>query len=928
MTFRSIFALFLLLGILAPARATNSPDPHPPSLATADEDDEENDAADATGAKPDPAAEKFWAALPLLERAVAAEQASGRALLQEASDLEFTHAQVLLANCFLSGSYGFPKQPRRALNILRLAAERGNAFAMVGLGACYVTATGTRRDDAKAEEWLLLAVAPGADFSRPVPPAGFVAAAGAAAPSVAGELASDPASHSQASAHFLLGQIRGRQNKPAEAQVHYIAAATAGTDGRSGIYQAAVEAALGYAFGRGIPRDTAKAREMLEQSRRLNARMGVNLIQNYVQLKLVDDFAVADLESSIDEAGAAQQTAIQLQIAQTLANKKSKDYDPAEAAQWYRLAADSGQVWGMLSLGLLHASGELGAPDLAQAFHWFEKAGDGDQPKHYLGAANLAICLKHGLGTARDESRAAALFKKHRDADIVCYLGTRGLAPTNVVSYDEVLALNQSWAKDKNDPTAQFLLARRYFDGAGVPASTAEGLKWLKRAAKANHGAALFQLGWLYEFQPQLAGFNDQGKAAKAAAEAYRASGETGNIDGLINYARALGRGMGVSKNEADAIATYERALRLSPDHARAHSNLGALYHEKLNEVSAAGSSIGTAEWREKMFEHYEASLRKDPAYAAIVLGDLYYDGRYVKKDLEKAYQLFEQAADTPQNKAAAHYRLGFMHEHGQGVPVTYTEAAYHYRIAALEGHVPALRRLINFYLTGTGVSLDFDRATSWLNHMIRLNQVDALPMIADVLIKKQEYDQAVRLLKVLVKMPDQRVSGHAHERLSLCYQTGHGVKRSAKRAERHFKLAVQKGNGSALTTLAHEKFAQGNTADGLAILTQAAQITGKAAFNLGQIYYFGNYVPVDKSRALLYFQQGARMNSPEAQYFLAGLTWNREPMAPKLSEAIDLCTRAENLGHPKAADLRQMLEQRLQAESERPEENARSRSS
>lgn len=918
----------LTLSSAAALRAAEAPPAAPATADTPATEPEEDETSDAEPAKPDPAAEKFWQALKKLQGKSAEELATGRALLQESSDLEFAHAQVLLANCYLSGSYGFSKQPRKALNLLRLAAERDNAFAMISLGTCYATGTGARRDDAKAERWLSSALAADADFSRPVPPADFFAQSGATDAAVAGELLSDPVGSSQATAHFLLGQIRARQNKPAEAQAHYVAAATAGPDGRSGVYQAAVDAALNYAFGKGIPSDTVKAREMLEQSRRLSARMGVNLIQNYVQLKLVDDFAVADLEESVNEAGEARQSALQLHIAQTLADKKSKDYNAAEAAQWYQLAADNGQAWGMLSLAFLYVHGELGTPDPAQAFHWFEKAGEGDTPKHYLGAANLAICLQQGIGTPKDEKRAADLFRKHRDSDIVCYLGTIGRAPVQIVTYEEALALNQTWAKEKNDAHAQFLLARRYYEGAGVTASVPEGLKWLKRAAKANHGGALCRLGWLYEVQPGLHGFSDPAKAAKAATEAYRAAGAAGNIDGLANYAASLNRGFGVPRNEALAIATYERCLRLAPDHARAHSNLGGIYNQKLLNARAAGTSVGTDTWRDAMLAHYEASMRHDPTFAAVALGDLYYEGAFVKQDWGKAYSYYEQAADTPLNKAAAHYRLGFMHEHGQGVPVTYAEAAYHYRIAALEGNVPALRRLINFYLTGTGVSLDFDRAAYWLGLMVRLNQTDALPMIADVLIKKQEYDKAVKMLKVLANVQDPRISGHAHERLSLCYQLGQGVKQNAKRAERHFKLAVEKGNGNALTSLAHRQFAAGNVNDALLNLNQAAQTSSKAAFNLGQLYWFGSYVTADKSKAMDFLRKAAGMHSPEAQYFLAGLCWNQEPSAPKLEEAIDLATKAENLGHPKAAELRQMLEQRLLQQNRRPEENSRIRSS
>lgn len=919
----------LILGLGGPAivaaTTISTPDLVP---AASNQDEGDKDSTKVTESQPDPSGGKFWEAIKLLESKESAKVAAGRAALQEESDHEYAHAQVLLGNCYLSGSYGFDKDARKAVNLFRLAAERGNAFAKVSLGSCYATGTGVRKDDAKAAEWLTSALTAHADYSRPIPSAEFSKNFERPGSEVAGELASDPVSSSQATAHFLLGQINTRLNKPGEAQTHYVAAATAGPDGRSGIYQAAVEAAVNYAFGKGTPRDPAKANEMLELSRRLGARMGVSLIHNYVSLKIVDEFAVADLEEEVTQAGAGNQSAVQYQIAQTLADKKSKDYNVSEAARWYELAAENGQAWAMISLALIHARGELGRPNPAKAFYWFEKAGAGEKPKHILGTANLAICLRQGLGTTKDESRAATLFKKHQKEDIVCYLGTLGQAPTQPVSNEESLQLNQTWAKDKNDARAQYLLGLRYFTGLGVTVNRDEGFRWLKKAAKAKQADALCMLGWLYQFFPAQYGFHDAAKAARAATESYKAAGEGGSIEGLANYANSLNNGFGVEKDEAAAIAIYEQCLRIDPDHSRSHSNLGAIYNAKLLRAAVAGVSYGTTEWKKQMLEHYEASVRLEGSYAAIGLGDLYYEGRFVKQDFGKACAYYEQASETQGNKADAHFRLGYMHEVGAGVPVTYTEAAYHYRLAALEGHVPALRRLVNFYVTGTGVSLDFDRAVYWLNYMVQLHQADALPTMADVLLKKHDYEHAVKLLNSLADSPDSRIAGHAHERLSLCYRAGQGVEKNLKQAEKHFRIALEMGNGDALAILANRLMAEGQIADALTNFTRAARTSNAAAFSLGQIYFFGTQVTADRQKGLKYLWQAANDSNPAAQYFLAGLTWNNEPNAPTLDDAITLAQKAEKLEFPKADTLREKLENRRKGGTEQLEDNSRARSS
>ncbi|HET7537946.1 MAG TPA: tetratricopeptide repeat protein, partial [Candidatus Didemnitutus sp.] len=269
-----VYLACLLAGTIGLSAASVPATPPPAEKTAGSGDDDEVHAPK----KADPAEEKFWQGVTLLGHKSTADQAAGRTALQAAADLEFLHAQTLLADCYLSGSYGFPKDPRKAVNLLRLAAERGNAFAMVSLGSCLLTGTGVRKDQEKAAFWLNAALAPDANFSRPTPPDDFTGPENE--PTVAGEVETDPVDSARATAHYLLGQINTQDKKLAEGQAHYVAAATAGTDGRAGIYPAAVYAAMNYALGHGVPRDQVKANEMLDQSRKLTARLGITLVHN------------------------------------------------------------------------------------------------------------------------------------------------------------------------------------------------------------------------------------------------------------------------------------------------------------------------------------------------------------------------------------------------------------------------------------------------------------------------------------------------------------------------------------------------------------------------------------------------------------------------------------------------------------------------
>jgi len=314
------------LVILAPLLPGADPSPPPvapppargPAVTSADAD-----TPAPTEKKPDPAEEKFWQAVKLFRSPKPDDLAAGRALLQEAADLEYSHAQVLLGNCLLSGSYGFKTDARKGAGIFRVAAARGNAYAQTSLGQCHFFGTGVSKDAATAAGFLEAAVRPDADYSRPNPPADFFQPPALQDPAndTAGELATDPAAATRASAHFLLGLIAQQRGDMARAHPHFEAAATAGLAGHSGIYPAAVQTSLDYAFGQGVPRDMAKATAMLELSRKLGVRATLTYVHSNVALKIASDLASAEVEEQMTKALTEAQQEIQLGIARSLADR-------------------------------------------------------------------------------------------------------------------------------------------------------------------------------------------------------------------------------------------------------------------------------------------------------------------------------------------------------------------------------------------------------------------------------------------------------------------------------------------------------------------------------------------------------------------------------------------------------------------------------
>jgi len=911
--FVALFCGSVAPGLLFSADPTAAP-PLPVPAAAVEKADAEKKGADAakTPPKHDASLDLYWQALKIFRDGKAPDWEHGRALLQEAADQENTHAQNQLGTCYLGASYGFKKDARKAVTWFRLAAGRGNAFAKVNLGQCYFNGIGVRKDHAQAADLLNAAVAGDADFSAPEPPADFFASpkknTGESDETLSGELPVKPADQTRAAAHFALGEISTEKNDFKNAQEHYVTAATMGDAGRAGVYQAAIKAATNYAFGKGVPRNMKKAGDMLDLSKKLSRRMGTVFAHNLVEEKKLDDFAQADVEESISTAAEKAQHQIQVEIAGSFADPKSKDYDAHEAVKWYELAADGGETWAMLSLAFIYHEGRLGHPDATKAFNYFKQAAE--QGKHTLGWANLAICYANGLGTTKDPEKAASIFKTYCGEDIVCYLGTIGKCPNTILTYEQETDLNITWAKKNKDPQAQYLLARRYANGWGVKMDGGDALSWLKKAAKAGNSKALCELGSLYESNGQLLGCGSTGEAFGKAVDCFRKSVDAGNPDAMASLADCYANGRGVRRDVDEAIALLEKCLKVAPELAWAHNNLAVIYQAQYGSALAAGrQNSDSSALKDMMLEHYRKADQLGLALAARNLGFLAYEGKLVRQDFQEAYNHFDTAAGR--GSAEAHRMLGQMHENGEGVPITYRDAAYHYRLAALGGDPVALTRLCNFYLTGKGVSLDYDRAAFWLGLLVqKTGNLGALVVYADALLKKGDYAHAREAFEWLSKRGNPQIRGAACERLSLIYDKGLGVKPNPSKARKYRDEALGFGNEAALYATALDLIREGKKSDAIPLLERAAAKNLPAAsFRLGCLYCAGDGVAENAEKGLGLIRQAAKAGNVDAEFSLASATLQHLPGAPDLEEAIRLAEAAEGGGHPKAKTVREQLE-------------------
>ncbi|MGQ0545948.1 MAG: tetratricopeptide repeat protein [Betaproteobacteria bacterium] len=176
----------------------------------------------------------------------------------------------------------------------------------------------------------------------------------------------------------------------------------------------------------------------------------------------------------------------------------SQDKDP-EARQWIEKAAAQKEPRGLYLLGMVH----LNEGEDAQAAMFFRQAAEAkDRNAQY----RLSLLYGTGRGVEKDDRQALEWLRRaaeQRQADAQYALAavySRGLYG---VARDDVAAAE--WLKRAarlGNVEAQYALANAYAEGRGVPLDANEALGWIQLAAKNNHpqaGAALERIRKLLE---------------------------------------------------------------------------------------------------------------------------------------------------------------------------------------------------------------------------------------------------------------------------------------------------------------------------------------------------------------------------------------------------------------------------------------------
>jgi TPR repeat protein len=218
-----------------------------------------------------------------------------------------------------------------------------------------------------------------------------------------------------------------------------------------------------------------------------------------------------------------------------------------------------------------------------------------------------------------------------------------------------------------------------------VAADNGDFVEALRRIAGSGNAHVMFRLGRMYGFGIGVARNDNE------AVRWYRQGADAGNTHAMTALAVALFDGRGIDKNEQEAV----RLLRS----AAARSHVEAMY--RLGALLVQGKAIDkdVAEGMRMLTRAADAGFTP----AMVDLGAMHNHGLgSIAVDFKAAAAWYRRAADL--GNPTAMTSLGYLHQHGTGVDKDDFAAVALYRRAANLGSSQAIHNLGAMYDLGKGV--------------------------------------------------------------------------------------------------------------------------------------------------------------------------------------------------------------------------------
>lgn len=321
---------------------------------------------------------------------------------------------------------------------------------------------------------------------------------------------------------------------------------------------------------------------------------------------------------------------------------------------------------------------------------------------------------------------------------------------------------------------------------------------------KGNNDANLY-LGILCDF------YNYPEKDYKAAMEYYEACGDNPLAKLCLGFMNYSGKGCKIDLEKAesyfneakdDDIPESSLGLALLADYNEDYGKAAELYNKVIDEG------------KEQVFV----------AYAINNKANFYYTGDGDEKDLDKAIELYKEAADM--GSCFAMINLSYAYRNGNGVDKNYDTAIEWIHKAMDMDHPGAYMELANLYADGNGVDKDDEKATELYQKCVELGNYYGLVHLGYLYYDKD-----------------------------------------SEKAIEYFQQAIDMGYNDGVVGIGFVYSAQGNDEKSFEYFLKAAEQGNLSGmYETGLDYFYGIGVSVNKDEAVKWWRKAAEKGHPAAK--------------------------------------------------------------
>ena len=356
-----------------------------------------------------------------------------------------------------------------------------------------------------------------------------------------------------------------------------------------------------------------------------------------------------------------------------------------------------------------------------------------------------------------------------RDPRFAKYYDKKGFPRTIPQEERDVAIEDLAPYASQNIAEAKMLLGNILVDDSNKD-TILKGSKLIKDAEDAGDKLAYYMMGLIYFYGIDTVAEQNHDEAEKRLLEGYQEY-----LDG--RFASTLAELYSYSTEKCDYKKAFEYATIAAEDEEEDGCFvLGELYF----------NGWGVTKDIQKALENYKMSAAYGNATAMNQIGIINMGSDDFEENPEQAFYWFNEAAKKGSDVGT--FNLGCCYENGFGVEEDVEKAAEWFKKSADLGYVDAMIKLGDYY---QGVLVDNNKAKMWYLKAAELGNAEAQNKLGVLYADMEnDYKEAVKWYKKAMEQGDPL----AYRNLGICYRDGNGVKQDLKKAEELFAKASELG--------------------------------------------------------------------------------------------------------------------------------------